>query len=264
MHRILELEQHTCIFLSRLLSMLHNFGTNVDSCQPLYDNTSKTGFNTEYHHQWSSTSNSSIMKYLVQGLWYYHTCILNWNKWEYDFIEYCHHHESLFPPHLYGMGAAALSSAFFSSWQHNRMQSPVECPVQNNPQKCLLSCPPCPRSDARYLLYWKGCVESSSIRQHHQCFLWTSHLLSKSPSLKKYQACLHILESTYSTLSCCWSKRKCSLYLSDTLFTFQTNTFVPYLYWRTIFKNSYCQYFRPTYFTIINCIELCFCVSNSS
>lgn len=133
-----------------------------------------------------STSNSIIMKYLVQGLWYYHTCILNWNKWEYDFIEYCHHHESLFPPHLYGMGAAALSSAFFSSWQHNRMQSPVECPVQNSPQKCPLSCPPCPRSDARYLLYWKGCVESSSIRQHHQCFLWTSHLLSKSPSLKKH------------------------------------------------------------------------------
>lgn len=137
------------------------------------------------------------MKYLVHGLWYYHTIpnILCWSKWEYDFIEYCHHHESLFPPHLYEMGVATLSSAFFSSWQHSQMQSPVECPVQNSPQKCPLPCPPCPACAPRFLLYWKGCVESSSIQWHHQCFLWISHLLSKLPFLKKIQAYLYILES---------------------------------------------------------------------
>lgn len=95
MHRILELEQHTCIFLSRLLSMLHNFGTNVASCQYLYDNTSKTGFNTEYHHQWSSTrklqhneipgARALILPYLYfklkqMRIWFYRVLSSSWKS----------------------------------------------------------------------------------------------------------------------------------------------------------------------------------------
>lgn len=235
---------------------------NVASCQPLYDNTSKTRFKTEYHHQWSSTGNSSVIKtpgaralilpYLYFKLkqtriWFYRVLSSSWKSVSSSSLWNGSRSPFLCILLLMTAQPNAKPSRVPSTKQPTEM--PAIVPAMSK-EWCSISpvlkrlCRIQFHSAASSVLF----VDKSSAVQ----ITIPEKVPSMSPYTWKYIFYIILLLIRVKMLS---PFEWYIIYISN-------NTFVLYLYWRKIFKNSYWQYFRPTYFT--NCIELCFCVSNTT